>query len=166
MSRIFNYLYVAKSSLREFFFLLSHEMFNPFYCLFEYSAHDNYTLQINPNSGVNPEHLNYFKFIGRVVGLGIFHRRFLDAYFIVSFYKMILGKKIALQDLESVDAGLFRGLTWMLENDITGVIEDTFSITEEHFGEVVTVDLKPGGRDVEVTEDNKKDYVEYVSSIL
>ncbi|KIR59417.1 E3 ubiquitin-protein ligase NEDD4 [Cryptococcus bacillisporus CA1873] len=148
---------------REFFFLLSHEMFNPFYCLFEYSAHDNYTLQINPNSGVNPEHLNYFKFIGRVVGLGIFHRRFLDAYFIVSFYKMILGKKIALQDLESVDAGLFRGLTWMLENDITGVIEDTFSITEEHFGEVVTVDLKPGGRDVEVTEDNKKDYVDLVT---
>src|ERR1700760_4901909 len=99
---------------REFFFLLSHEMFNPFYCLFEYSAHDNYTLQINPNSGVNPEHLNYFKFIGRVVGLGIFHRRFLDAYFIVSFYKMILKKKITLQDLESVDAGLHRGLTWML----------------------------------------------------
>ena len=145
---------------REFFFLLSHEMFNPFYCLFEYSAHDNYTLQINPNSGVNPEHLNYFKFIGRVVGLGIFHRRFLDAYFIVSFYKMILHKKIIIQDLESVDAGLHRGLTWMLENDITDVIEDTFSITEEHFGEIVTVDLKEGGRDIEVTEDNKKDYVE------
>jgi len=66
---------------REFFFLLSHEMFNPFYCLFEYSAHDNYTLQINPHSGINPEHLNYFKFIGRVVGLAIFHRRFLDAFF-------------------------------------------------------------------------------------
>ncbi|WVQ78911.1 hypothetical protein IAT38_001002 [Cryptococcus sp. DSM 104549] len=148
---------------REFFFLLSHEMFNPFYCLFEYSAHDNYTLQINPNSGVNPEHLNYFKFIGRVVGLGIFHRRFLDAYFIVSFYKMILKKKITLQDLESVDSGLHRGLTWMLENDITDVIEDTFSITEEHFGEVVTVDLKPGGRDVEVTEENKKDYVDLVT---
>ncbi|KAI7126026.1 putative E3 ubiquitin-protein ligase, partial [Hortaea werneckii] len=45
---------------REFFFLLSHEMFNPFYCLFEYSAHDNYTLQINPHSGINPEHLGYF----------------------------------------------------------------------------------------------------------
>jgi E3 ubiquitin-protein ligase NEDD4 len=148
---------------REFFFLLSHEMFNPFYCLFEYSAHDNYTLQINPNSGVNPEHLNYFKFIGRVVGLGIFHRRFLDAYFIVSFYKMILKKKITLADLESVDAGLFRGLTWMLENDITDVIEDTFSITEEHFGEVVTIDLKEDGHKIDVTEDNKKDYVDLVT---
>ena len=108
------YLIANRPFIREFFFLLSHEMFNPFYCLFEYSAHDNYTLQINPASGVNPEHLNYFKFIGRCLGLGIFHRRFLDAYFIVSFYKMILRKKVTLSDLESVDAELHRGLTWML----------------------------------------------------
>ncbi|KAK7023720.1 hypothetical protein R3P38DRAFT_2708439 [Favolaschia claudopus] len=147
---------------REFFFLLSHEMFNPFYCLFEYSAHDNYTLQINPASGVNPEHLNYFKFIGRCLGLGIFHRRFLDAYFIVSFYKMILKKKVTLSDLESVDAELHRGMTWMLENDITDVIDETFTTTEERFGEMVTIELKPGGADVPVTQDNKKEYVEHV----
>ena len=54
---------------REWFYLLSKEMFNPYYGLFEYSATDNYTLQINPNSGVcNEEHLSYFKFIGRVAG--------------------------------------------------------------------------------------------------
>ncbi|KAI0259936.1 HECT-domain-containing protein [Gloeopeniophorella convolvens] len=147
---------------REFFFLLSHEMFNPFYCLFEYSAHDNYTLQINPASGVNPEHLNYFKFIGRVLGLGIFHRRFLDAYFIVSFHKMILKKKVTLADLESVDVELHRGLTWMLEHDITDVIDETFTTMEERFGEMVTIDLKPGGADVPVTEDNKKEYVDLV----
>ena len=69
-------------------------MFNPFYGLFEYSAHDNYTLQINSNSSVNPDHLAYFKFIGRVVGLAIYHQRFLDAFFIRSFYKMILKKKL------------------------------------------------------------------------
>ncbi|KAF9246583.1 hypothetical protein BU15DRAFT_85326 [Melanogaster broomeanus] len=147
---------------REFFFLLSHEMFNPFYCLFEYSAHDNYTLQINPASGVNPEHLNYFKFIGRCLGLGIFHRRFLDAYFIVSFYKMILRKKVTLSDLESVDAELHRGLTWMLENDITDVIDETFTTTEERFGELVTIELKPGGADIAVTQENKKEYVDAV----
>ena len=38
---------------REWFYLLSKEMFNPYYGLFEYSATDNYTLQINPNSGNN-----------------------------------------------------------------------------------------------------------------
>lgn len=147
---------------REFFFLLSHEMFNPFYCLFEYSATDNYTLQINPASGVNPEHLNYFKFIGRCLGLAIFHRRFVDAYFIVSFYKMILHKKITLSDLESVDAELFRGMTWILENDITDVIDETFTTVEDRFGELVTIELKPGGGDVPVTEENKKEYVDTV----
>ncbi|KAI6931636.1 putative E3 ubiquitin-protein ligase, partial [Hortaea werneckii] len=138
---------------REFFFLLSHEMFNPFYCLFEYSAHDNYTLQINPHSGINPEHLGYFKFIGRVVGLAIFHRRFLDAFFIGAFYKMILKKRVTLQDMEGVDAEFHRTLTWAMENDITDVIYSTFSVEDERFGEKVTVELKPGGEDIEVTNE-------------
>jgi E3 ubiquitin-protein ligase NEDD4 len=104
---------MALTFYREFFFLLSHEMFNTSYGLFEYSAHDSHELQINPASVVNPEH-NHFKFIGRVLGLGIFHRRFLDADFSVSFRKMILKKKFTLADLESVDAEVHRGLTWML----------------------------------------------------
>nr|POE85603.1 putative e3 ubiquitin-protein ligase hula [Quercus suber] len=148
---------------REFFFLLSHEMFNPFYCLFEYSAHDNYTLQINPHSGINPEHLGYFKFIGRVVGLAIFHRRFLDAFFIGAFYKMILKKKVSLPDMEGVDSEFHRTLSWAMENDVTDVIYSTFSVEDERFGEKVTVDLKPGGRDIEVTNENKREYVELIT---
>ena len=167
---------------REWFFLLSHEMFNPSYGLFEYSAHDNYTLQINPASGVNPEHLDYFKFIGRVLGLAVFHHRFLDAYFVPGFYKMVLNKKVNLKDLEAVDYELYKGLTWMLcvhtsrriccvitellsffrENDITDVLEETFSVTEDRFGEHVIVDLRPGGSSQDVTETNKDAYVDLV----
>ena len=147
----------------EFFFLLSHEMFNPFYCLFEYSAHDNYTLQINPHSGINPEHLNYFKFIGRVVGLAIFHRRFLDSFFIGAFYKMMLRKKVQIQDMEGVDEDFHRNLTWMLENDIENVVDLTFSVDDDQFAETKTVDLKPGGSEIPVTNLSKKEYIEYVS---
>jgi E3 ubiquitin-protein ligase NEDD4 len=114
LSRSLPQLLTPSNFYREFFFLLSHEMFNPFYCLFEYSAHDNYTLQINPHSGINPEHLNYFKFIGRVVGLAVFHRRFLDAFFVVSFYKMILKINVKLADMEAIDADFHRSLVWML----------------------------------------------------
>jgi len=106
--------YANLSTDREWFFLLSHEIFNPSYGLFEYSAHDNYTLQINPNSSINPDHLSYFKFIGRVLGLAIFHRRFLDAYFVPSFYKMILGKHVTITDLQSIAPELHRSLNWML----------------------------------------------------
>lgn len=145
---------------REFFFLLSHEMFNPFYCLFEYSAHDNYTLQINPNSAINPEHLNYFKFIGRVVGLAIYHQRFLDAFFITAMYKMVLKKKITIKDMESVDAEMFRSLEWMLNNPINDVLDLTFTAEEEVFGELKEIELEPGGADIVVTDDNKERYVE------
>ncbi|KAL8822034.1 MAG: hypothetical protein Q9223_000025 [Gallowayella weberi] len=149
---------------REFFFLLSHEMFNPFYCLFEYSAHDNYTLQINPHSGINPEHLNYFKFIGRVVGLAIFHRRFLDAFFIGAFYKMVLRKKVSLADMEGVDSVLHQTLTWTADpdNDAT-VIGATFEVDDQRFGETRQIELKPGGADIELTNENKAEYVELMT---
>ncbi|KAF8631033.1 hypothetical protein AX15_002644 [Amanita polypyramis BW_CC] len=147
---------------REWFFLLSHEVFDPSYGLFQYSAHDNYTLQINSASGINPDHLSYFKFIGRIVGLAIFHRRFLDTYFVPSFYRMMLGKHVTLADLEGIDSDIHRSLVWMLENDITDVLEETFTVTEERFGEVVTIELKDGGENIPVTEENKKEYVEAV----
>ena len=34
----------------EFFFLLSRQVFNPYYGLFEYSANDTYTVQVSPVS--------------------------------------------------------------------------------------------------------------------
>lgn len=39
---------------------------------------DIYTLQINPNSAINPDHLQYFEFIGRVVGMAVFHGKLVD----------------------------------------------------------------------------------------
>lgn len=61
---------------REWFFLLSHEVLNPMYCLFEYAGKNNYSLQINPASSVNPDHLLYFRFIGALLAQSVNeHRR-------------------------------------------------------------------------------------------
>uniref|UniRef100_A0A672I0P9 HECT-type E3 ubiquitin transferase n=1 Tax=Salarias fasciatus TaxID=181472 RepID=A0A672I0P9_SALFA len=120
---------------REWFFLLSKEMFNPYYGLFEYSATDNYTLQINPNSGLcNEDHLSYFKFIGRVAGMAVFHGKLLDGFFIRPFYKMMLGKQISLKDMESVDSEYYNSLKWILENDPTE-LDLRFCIDEDNFGQ-------------------------------
>jgi E3 ubiquitin-protein ligase NEDD4 len=50
------------------------------------------------------------------------------------------------------------------ENDITDVLDETFSQTEDRFGQLVTIELKPGGENIAVTEDNKKEYVDTVVS--
>ncbi len=48
---------------REWIYLLSHEMLNPYYGLFQYSRDDVYTLQINADSAINPVSV-YYKVIG------------------------------------------------------------------------------------------------------
>ena len=48
------------------------------------------------------------------------------------------------------------------DNDITDVIDETFTTTEDRFGEMVTIELKPGGADVAVTQETKKEYVDLV----
>ncbi|XP_058055642.1 E3 ubiquitin-protein ligase Nedd-4-like [Anopheles bellator] len=147
---------------REWFYLLSKEMFNPYYGLFEYSAMDNYTLQINPDSGLcNEEHLNYFRFIGRIAGMAIYHGKLLDAFFIRPFYKMMLQKPIDLKDMEAVDTEYYNSLLYIKEND-PSPLALTFSLNDERLGTMHQHDLKPDGADLEVTNDNKDEYIRLV----
>eukprot|EP00095_Tigriopus_kingsejongensis_P011506 maker-scaffold56_size446035-snap-gene-3.36 protein:Tk11506 transcript:maker-scaffold56_size446035-snap-gene-3.36-mRNA-1 annotation:"e3 ubiquitin-protein ligase smurf1 isoform x1" len=144
---------------REWLHLLSHEMLNPYYGLFQYSRDDIYTLQINPDSSINPDHLSYFHFVGRIIGMAVFHGHHIDGGFTTPFYKMLLNKPINLDDIEEVDPNLHTSLHWMLENDITGILDSNFSVEHEAFGLLQSQELKKGGKDLEVTEKNKKEYV-------
>jgi E3 ubiquitin-protein ligase NEDD4 len=51
-------------------------------------------------------------------------------------------------------------LSFFSDNDITDILDLTFSVDDDRFGEMVTVDLKPEGSEIEVTEENKVEYVE------
>lgn len=148
---------------REWFQVLSREMFNPDYALFQPCAADRTTYQPNRMSSVNDMHLAFFKFIGRVIGKAIYDGRLLDAYFTRSFYKHILGRKVDYKDLEAVDPEYYNSIEWMLHNDITDVLELTFSVDEDVFGETRVVELKPGGASIPVTEANKHEYVRLVT---
>uniref|UniRef100_A0A8C7CGL3 E3 ubiquitin-protein ligase n=1 Tax=Oncorhynchus kisutch TaxID=8019 RepID=A0A8C7CGL3_ONCKI len=149
---------------REWFFLLSHEVLNPMYCLFEYAGKDNYCLQINPASYINPDHLKYFKFIGRFIAMALFHGKFIDTGFSLPFYKRILNKPLALKDLESIDPEFYNSLIWIKDNNLEECgLEMYFSVDKEILGEVTTHELKPDGGNVLVTEENKEEYIRLVA---
>uniref|UniRef100_A0A3P9D533 E3 ubiquitin-protein ligase n=1 Tax=Maylandia zebra TaxID=106582 RepID=A0A3P9D533_9CICH len=149
---------------REWFFLLSHEVLNPMYCLFEYAGKDNYCLQINPASYINPDHLKYFKFIGRFIAMALFHGKFIDTGFSLPFYKRILNKPLTLHDLESIDPEFYNSLMWIKDNNIEECgLEMFFSVDKEILGEISTHELKPGGGDIQVTEENKEEYIRLVA---
>ncbi|KAM4687915.1 E3 ubiquitin-protein ligase HECW1 [Discoglossus pictus] len=145
---------------REFFFLLSQELFNPYYGLFEYSANDTYTVQISPMSAFVENHLEWFRFSGRILGLALIHQYLLDAFFTRPFYKALLRLPCDLSDLEYLDEEFHQSLQWMKDNDITDILDLTFTVNEEVFGQVTERELKSGGANIQVTEKNKKEYIE------
>lgn len=113
---------------REWFQILARQMFNPNYALFEPCAADRQTYQPNRASEINPDHLQYFKFVGRVIGKAIYDGRLMDAHFARSLYRMLLGKRVDYRDVEWVDPDYYKSLCWILEND-PAVLDLTF-ITE------------------------------------
>uniref|UniRef100_A0A4W4ESN0 E3 ubiquitin-protein ligase n=1 Tax=Electrophorus electricus TaxID=8005 RepID=A0A4W4ESN0_ELEEL len=145
---------------REWFFLLSHEVLNPMYCLFEYAGKSNYCLQINPASTINPDHLSYFCFIGRFIAMALFHGKFIDTGFSLPFYKRMLNKKLILKDLESIDPEFYNSLIWIRDNNIEECsLEMYFSVDMEILGKITSHDLKPDGANILVTEENKEEYI-------
>lgn len=112
---------------REWFQILARQMFDPNNALFQPCAADKLTYQPNKNSWVNPEHLSFFTFVGRVIGKAIYDGRLLDAYFARSLYRQLLGKPVDYKDVEWVDPEYYNSLCWILENDPT-LLELTFSV--------------------------------------
>lgn len=106
---------------REWFLLLSKEMFNPDIGLFKLSANGD-TYQPNPKSAfIDSNHLNYFQFIGRIIGKALHDGCMLDCFFTRSFYKIICGKRLLYTDMEDYDPEYFKNLKWLLETDISGM---------------------------------------------
>lgn len=93
--------------------------------------------------------------------MAVYHGRLLDGFFIRPLYKMMLGKKISLKDMESVDTEYYRSLKFILEND-PAILDLTFSVDEEHYGQKIEIDLIPDGRNKPVTQENKRQYIECI----
>ena len=121
----------AGGLLREFYIIIARDMFNPNYALFTTSPGDRVTYRPNPSSHVNPNHLNYFRFIGRMIAKAIYDNKLLDCYFTRSFYKHILGKAVHYTDMESEDYSFYQGMVYLIEHNVdeSGIGDDlTFSI--------------------------------------
>ena len=118
----------AGGLLREWYVIISREIFNPMYALFTVSPGDRVTYMINSSSHCNPNHLCYYKFVGRVIAKAIYDNKLLECYFTRSFYKHILGILVKHTDMESEDYSFYKGLVYLTENNISDLgYELTFS---------------------------------------
>nr|VZI44916.1 unnamed protein product [Spirometra erinaceieuropaei] len=180
---------------REWFFQLSDQLLNPMYCLFEYASDNNFSLQINPASSVNPEHLQYFRGIPPKwrISTQIYLRALntlaewscVECLTDVVAHQMttslawsgtwdsivrglqnttvisrLLNKPLCLKDLQSVDEEYYNSLLYIQENSVDEAdLELYFEADYELLGETKTCELKPGGKNIKVTDANKEEYI-------
>ncbi len=102
-----------------------------------------------------------YSFFGRIMAKAIYDKRLLHAPFCSYIYKFLLNVPPNMHDMQQVDPVFHQSLSWILENDITGVIFESFTIVD---AQGVEHELQPGGADIEVTQENKLQYVDLVVS--
>ena len=104
---------------------------------------------------------DWFRFSGRMLGLALIHQYLMDAFFTRPFYKALLKLPCSLSDLEYLDAEFHQSLHWVKDSDISELDLDlTFSVVEEVAGKVIEKELKQNGKNIAVTEKNKREYIE------
>ena len=143
---------------REFFAAVSRAFVDADFALFKQACDNDYTYQINELSGINPDHLHFFELFGKVLAMAVIQEVPLEVRFNSGFYRQLLGLPLSFDDLEAIDRELYVSLRWIEENDPAG-LDFFFSTNVDHFGLVREVDLVENGRDVEVTEENKAEFV-------
>lgn len=72
---------------------------------------------------------------------------------------MMTGEALTFYDLEDFDHEFFNNLKWCLENDVESLCA-TFSVEQDFFGKVEEIELVPGGKKVQVTNQNKEEYLQ------
>lgn len=109
-------------------------------------------------SEVNPDHLNYFRFVGQLVTLSLLENTCIDTHFTESFCRMILHREPNPSNLEDVDEELYRNMEWILNNEVDK-LDLYFKIDVDKFGTIKKVPLIGNGAEIKVTNENKRDFV-------
>ncbi|KAI0039666.1 HECT-domain-containing protein [Auriscalpium vulgare] len=123
--------------------------------------------ELYPNPGqyaTEPHSLNWYRFIGRILGKALYEGILVDVVFASFFLAKWLGKQSFLDDLESLDPELYQGLVFL--KHYTGDPEDlalNFTISDEEFGVAKTIELVPHGSNIAVTRSNRLEYIHRVS---
>ncbi|KAJ1478636.1 hypothetical protein T484DRAFT_1629602, partial [Baffinella frigidus] len=151
---------------KEFFQLIIRQTFDLNYGMFTYEE-DTRCFWF---SSTALENAREFNLIGKVLGLAIYNSVILDVHFPMVVYRKLMGIAPTLEDLKACQPALGRGLQQLLDwkdLDVEEVFSRTFTVDYEEFGVVKSHPLKTGGDLVNVTNENRVEYVNlYVRWVL
>lgn len=123
----------------------------------------------SPTSNMTDNHLDLFEFVGKMIGKAVYEGIVVDVPFASFFLTQVLGHDHSalysyLDEMPSSDPELHKNLTYVKHYD--GEVEDlglTFSFDQDILGQIVTHELIPGGRSINVTASNRISYIHHMA---
>ena len=103
-----------------------------------------------------------FELLGTLIGIALYNGIQVDLPLAPAIFKLLVGEKPNMSDLEAWQPSVAQSMKDILthsDKEYFEAIYRTFSEDLTLFGATNTVDLKPNGRDIFVTPDNKEEYV-------
>ncbi|KAL2610792.1 hypothetical protein R1flu_022484 [Riccia fluitans] len=145
---------------KEFLTNLAKAALDPGYGLFVQTATEEGLLYPHSAASSLGHGLQMIEFLGQIIGKALYEGILLEYSFSPLFVSKLLGRSSFLDDLSSLDVELHRNLMYLkrYEDDARDLALD-FTITQEIFGKLSVVELRPGGADIAVTNENKLAYV-------
>ncbi|MCL7044305.1 hypothetical protein MKW94_012246 [Papaver nudicaule] len=149
--------------LREWFCSVCQAICNPHSALFVACPDDNRRFFPNPASDVNPLHLEYFHFCGRVIALSLVYKVQVGILFDRTFFLQLAGATISLEDVRHADPFFYSSCKKILEMDTDLLDSDALGLTFvrdiEMLGSRTTVELCPGGNGIALNSNNRESFV-------
>ncbi|PIN11132.1 E3 ubiquitin protein ligase [Handroanthus impetiginosus] len=145
---------------KEFLTDISKEAFSPEHGLFSQTSTSERLLIPNTSARFLDNGIQMIEFLGRIVGKALYEGILIDFYFSHVFVRKLLGRYNFLDELSTLDPELYRNLMYVkhYDGDVKELSLD-FTVTEESLGKHHVIELKPGGKDICVTNENKLQYV-------
>ncbi|BFZ18278.1 hypothetical protein BsWGS_21317 [Bradybaena similaris] len=138
-------------------------VFDPHLNLFKVTSEQK--LYPSSTSHIQDNHLALFEFVGKMLAKAVYEGIIVDVPFAPFFLTHILGHLqsstySSLDELPSLDMELAKSLSYIkhYDGDVSD-LELTFSCDEDIMGRIVTHELVPGGKAIQVTNENKIRYV-------
>lgn len=147
---------------REWFQLVTEQIFDPDFGLWLPSNNNQMSMQINPASHIScpDDYLRFFRFLGRIMGRALFDQQLIKGHTVRHIYKHLLGWPITFDDLEAQDEEYCTQLKKMISMEDLSMMCLDFTAAEETLGVRTEIPLIPGGADVDVTSENLSEYLE------
>eukprot|EP00917_Polyrhabdina_sp_WS-2016_P006597 GHVP01014708.1.p1 GENE.GHVP01014708.1~~GHVP01014708.1.p1 ORF type:complete len:1109 (+),score=196.70 GHVP01014708.1:2346-5672(+) len=146
---------------REYFNLLSHRLFDVQYGMFSESP-ESRVMWFNRDSF---EDKSLFMVAGTLLGLSLYNDVLLNLKFPKTVYKKLLGTHpLNTSDVCEVFPETARSLAAILEFEASDLFMEafdsiTFSVTHDRFGEKIITELKQDGSNIQLTLDNREEFV-------